>query len=125
MAYPSASRGFTDEEIKAALRDCELPQLAERLEEVDHWGQRLSIGEQQRLAFARALLTRPDWLFLDEATSALDETMEKKLYTLMRERLAGTTLVSIAHRPSVAQFHDHRIELVPDSAGTRLVTGEI
>ena len=125
VAYPSASRGFTDEEIKAALRDCELPQLAERLEEVDHWGQRLSIGEQQRLAFARALLNRPDWLFLDEATSALDETMEKKLYTLMRERLAGTTLVSIAHRPSVAQFHDHRIELVPDSAGTRLVTGEI
>ena len=125
VAYPSASRGFTDEEIKAALRDCELPQLAERLEEVDHWGQRLSIGEQQRLAFARALLNRPDWLFLDEATSALDETMEKKLYTLMRERLAGTTLVSIAHRPSVARFHDHRIELVPDSAGTRLVTGEI
>ena len=125
VAYPSASRGFMDEEIKAALRDCELPQLAERLEEVDHWGQRLSIGEQQRLAFARALLNRPDWLFLDEATSALDETMEKKLYTLMRERLAGTTLVSIAHRPSVAQFHDHRIELVPDSAGTRLVTGEI
>ena len=125
VAYPSASRGFTDEEIKAALRDCELPQLAERLEEVDHWGQRLSIGEQQRLAFARALLNRPDWLFLDEATSALDETMEKKLYRLMRERLAGTTLVSIAHRPSVAQFHDHRIELVPDSAGTRLVTGEI
>ncbi len=125
VAYPSASKGFTDEQIQAALRDCQLPQLAERLDEVDHWGQRLSTGEQQRLAFARALLNQPDWLFLDEATSALDETMEKALYGLVRERLTGTTMVSIAHRPSVAQFHDQRIELIPDTAGTRLATSAI
>jgi vitamin B12/bleomycin/antimicrobial peptide transport system ATP-binding/permease protein len=125
VAYPSASKGFSDEQIKAALRDCQLPQLAERLDEIDHWGQRLSTGEQQRLAFARALLNQPDWLFLDEATSALDETMEKALYGLMRERLTSTTIVSIAHRPSVAQFHDQRIDLIPDAAGTRLITSEI
>ncbi len=125
VAYPSASQGFTDEQIKAALRDCQLPQLAERLNEADHWGQRLSTGEQQRLAFARALLNRPDWLFLDEATSALDEAMEKTLYGLVRERLTSTTIVSIAHRPSVAQFHDHRIELIPDAAGTRLAASVI
>ncbi|MGH8596823.1 MAG: ATP-binding cassette domain-containing protein, partial [Gammaproteobacteria bacterium] len=122
VAYPASERGYPDAEISEALRDCGLPQLATRLDESDHWGQRLSIGEQQRLAFARALLYQPDWLFLDEATSALDETMEKRLYTLLRERLPSTTLVSIAHRPSVAAFHSRHLSLIPDVTGTRLVS---
>jgi vitamin B12/bleomycin/antimicrobial peptide transport system ATP-binding/permease protein len=122
VAYPTAAHGFSDADIKAALIDCQLPGLVDRLDESEHWGQRLSIGEQQRVAFARALLNRPDWLFLDEATSALDEAMEKHLYTLMRERLTTTTLVSIAHRPSVAVFHARHLQLVPDPAGTRLVS---
>lgn len=122
VAYPSAAQGFTDAEIKAALISCQLPQFAERLDESEHWGQRLSVGEQQRVAFARALLNRPDWLFLDEATSALDEAMENHLYSLLRERLTTTTIVSIAHRPSVAAFHTQHLQLVPDLNGTRLVT---
>jgi putative ATP-binding cassette transporter len=122
VAYPAASHGYSDDEIREALRACGLPQLAARLDESEHWSQRLSIGEQQRLAFARALLNRPDWLFLDEATSALDEAMERHLYTLTRERLPDTTLVSIAHRPTVAEFHARRIALVPDAEGTRLVS---
>ena len=109
-----------DEALQAAPRDCLLPQLATRLDERDHWAHRLSVGEQQRLAFARALLNAPDWLFLDEATSALDEATEQHLYGLLRTRLTRTTLVSIAHRASVAKFHDRRVELVPDGAGTRL-----
>ena len=70
---------------------------------------RLSGGEQQRVAIARALLARPDWLFLDEATASLDPEAENELYRVLRERLPNTTLVSIAHRPSVAAFHEQRL----------------
>ena len=79
VAYPTAGQGFDDASLKEVLTACQLPEMAARLNEVDHWAQRLSMGEQQRIAFARALLNRPDWLFLDEATSALDETMECEL----------------------------------------------
>lgn len=120
VAYPMASQGFSDSAIAEALQACQLPALATRLDESDHWGQRLSIGEQQRLAFARALLNKPDWLFLDEATSALDEGMEKQLYTLIRERLRDTTVVSIAHRSTVATYHTQRIALTPSTDGTTL-----
>ena len=122
VAYPTAGQGFDDATLKEVLTACQLPEMAERLNEVDHWAQRLSTGEQQRIAFARALLNRPDWLFLDEATSALDETMERELYGLLAQRLPNTTLVSIAHRPSVGAFHQHRLALVPDPLGTRVVS---
>lgn len=122
VAYPTAGQGFDDATLKEVLAACQLPEMAERLNEVDHWAQRLSMGEQQRIAFARALLNRPDWLFLDEATSALDEAMERELYGLLRQRLPNTTLVSIAHRPSVGAFHQHRLALVPDPLGTRVVS---
>jgi len=69
----------------------------------------LSGGEQQRLAFARALLNKPDWLFLDEATAALPEEDQAALYRLLKEKLAGTTLVSIGHRESLAEYHDKRL----------------
>jgi vitamin B12/bleomycin/antimicrobial peptide transport system ATP-binding/permease protein len=125
VAYPGAAQGFSDEAIKTALIDCQLPELVGRLDETDHWSQRLSIGEQQRVAFARALLNRPDWLFLDEATSALDEAMEKHLYGLIRERLTTTTMVSIAHRPSVGAFHSNHLQLIPETGGASLVSGKL
>jgi putative ATP-binding cassette transporter len=112
VAYPTGSAQFNDNEIAAALSACGLAHLAPSLDEEHRWSQRLSPGEQQRVAFARALLNRPDWLFLDEATSALDEDMERTLYALIRERLPQTTLVSIAHRPSVAAFHARRLAIV-------------
>ena len=107
-----------------ALRLCRLDGLAARLDESDHWAQRLSPGEQQRVALARALLHAPDWLFLDEATAALDEATERELYEVLRAGLPRTTLVSIAHRPGVARFHQAAYALVPgaDGAGARLVT---
>ena len=89
----------------------------------DSWGQRLSGGEQQRLAFARALLLRPDWLFLDEATASLDPDAEAMLYTLLKRSLPATTIISIAHRPAVADFHDRKLVLRPDAANAGRLDG--
>jgi putative ATP-binding cassette transporter len=86
---------------------------------------RLSPGEQQRLAVARALLNRPQWLFLDEATAALDADTEDYLYRLLRERLPETTLISIAHRSHVAEHHRRRMTLVPDADGARFEVAPI
>ncbi len=122
VAYPAGGAGFTDERLRAALQDCELGHLAGRLDENEHWAQRLSPGEQQRLAFARALLNAPDWLFLDEATSALDTATEQHLYQLLRERLPATTLVSIAHRPTVAAFHRRQLVLSKGVSGEAVLT---
>ena len=90
------------------MTDCGLGHLLSQLEERRNWTQALSGGEQQRLAIVRALLLKPDWLFLDEATASLDPEAETALYTLLRERLPNTTLISIAHRESVARLHDRR-----------------
>jgi putative ATP-binding cassette transporter len=86
-----------------------LRHLAWRLDEVGHWALQLSPGEQQRIAFARALVQKPDWLFLDEATSAVDETTEARLYRLVRERLAGTTVFSVGHRATLRAFHSRQL----------------
>ena len=111
VAWPKPAETLGDDAIREALEACALPALAGRLDDVEHWAQRLSPGEQQRIAFARALLAKPDWLFLDEATSALDEPTEQRLYGLLKDRLPGTTLVSIAHRASVAAFHTRKLSL--------------
>ena len=111
LSYPAPVEGTTDRAIVEALGACELPGLADRLDERAHWAQALSPGEQQRIAFARALLTKPDWLFLDEASSALDEGLETRLYQLLPERLPGTTIVSIGHRPSLRAFHARHVEI--------------
>jgi putative ATP-binding cassette transporter len=99
------------------LLECGLPQLAHRLNEEQNWGQVLSGGEQQRMAFARALLYKPFWLFMDEATASLDEASETRLYTLLRERLPDTSIISIGYHPNLAQFHEQPVELRPDETG--------
>jgi len=109
VSYPDEQAKHSDETIKDALRAVGLPQLAADLERSENWAQVLSGGEQQRLAFARALLNKPGWLFLDEATSALPEEDQASLYRLLKERLRDTTLVSIGHRESLTQFHDKRL----------------
>jgi len=120
VAYPAAGSAFTDAAICEVLEAVRLDHLPARLDEAQNWSMQLSGGEQQRLAIARALLHHPDWLFLDEATSALDAATEQHVYGLLRERLAGTSIVSIAHRPGVDDFHDATIELTPSDAGTTL-----
>lgn len=111
VKYPDESSKATDAEIVAALEAVKLGHLARRLDEVGHWSNTLSGGEQQRLAVARALVFKPDWLFLDEATASLDEPMETAVYEALKQRLPSTTMVSIGHRPSLRQWHDRRIEL--------------
>ena len=110
LCYPAPPERFTDGDVRAALEDVGLVRLASELDIEDNWPQRLSGGEQQRLAIARALLLRPDWLFMDEATASLDPDAETELYGLLRRRLPGTTIISVAHRPAVAQFHDAAVE---------------
>jgi putative ATP-binding cassette transporter len=86
-----------------------LPALASRIEEEEHWNRMLSLGEQQRLGVARALLYAPDYLFLDEATASLDEPAEAALYQLLEKELPNTTIVSIGHRATLAAFHQRRL----------------
>lgn len=119
VSYPGGAAGYTDEEIRDALCACGLPDLAARLDEVQHWALQLSPGEQQRIAFARAILQKPSWLFLDEATSALDEDGEASLYRLLREKLPHTTIVSIGHRPALIGFHSRVLELRAVGSGPR------
>ncbi|SNB67680.1 putative ATP-binding cassette transporter [Arboricoccus pini] len=116
LCYPDKPEAHTQAEMASVLELCRLGHLKDRLGEQENWSIHLSPGEQQRLAIARALLFNPDWLFLDEATSALDEPTEAYLYGLLKERLAQTTLVSIAHKPSVARYHERRLVIDPEAA---------
>jgi putative ATP-binding cassette transporter len=111
LCYPSAPTTFGDDRLTTTLADCGLPQLAGHLDDIAHWAQQLSGGEQQRIAFARALLQCPDWLFMDEATSALDEATEATLYRLLIERLPLAAIISIGHRSSLREFHQRRLEI--------------
>jgi putative ATP-binding cassette transporter len=120
IAYPAEPGTFDNETIKATLHAVGLPAMAERLEEEGHWNRMLSLGEQQRLGLARALLHAPDYLFLDEATASLDEPGEAALYRLLQERLPRTTIVSIGHRSTLADFHARRLTLVREGDRYRL-----
>ena len=120
VSFPAAPGTFSDADIEAVLRAVGLPALAGRLDAVALWGQQLSGGEQQRLAFARALLHAPDWLFLDEATASLDEESEAALYRLLAERLPAVTVVSIGHRSTLAEFHGRRVRLERDGGVFRI-----
>ncbi len=111
ICYPHPPDAQSQEEIVRALQDAGLPLLVTRLDNDENWPMQLSGGEQQRVALARALLAKPDWLFLDEATASLDPEAEAEMYRTLKARLPNTTLVSIAHRPSVAAFHERRLVL--------------
>ena len=102
--------------MEAALRDVGLGRLASRLDQTDDWSRILSLGEQQRLAFARVLLVRPQWVFLDEATSALDEPREQEMYDLLRTRLPGLSIVSVGHRSTLFAQHDEELHLTGDGS---------
>jgi vitamin B12/bleomycin/antimicrobial peptide transport system ATP-binding/permease protein len=114
VSYPAEEGSIHDQTLQQMLDKVALPHLVDRLDEVLDWAKVLSPGEQQRIAFARVLLTRPKAVFLDEATSALDEGLEFMLYQLVRTELPETILVSVSHRSTVEQHHTHELELLGD-----------
>jgi vitamin B12/bleomycin/antimicrobial peptide transport system ATP-binding/permease protein len=123
ICFPSATGSFTDEEIVEALMTVDLQGFADKLDLAQNWSMQMSVGEQQRLALARALLQKPEWLFLDEATSAVDSSSEEQLYRSMLDKLPEATIVSIAHHERLAAFHDRQVVLDSSGATAQLVVG--
>ncbi len=116
VSYPSPAGAIGDEELQRALSKVALTHLNSRLNEEQDWAKVLSPGEQQRVSFARILLTRPKVVFLDEATSALDEGLEYAVYDLVRTELPDTIVVSVSHRPTVDRYHEQHLELLGEGA---------
>jgi putative ATP-binding cassette transporter len=116
VCYPADGDAYSDDEIRSALDTVALGHLGSRLDEVTDWANVLSPGEQQRIAFARVFLAKPKVVYLDEATSALDEGQEFALYQAVRAQLPDCIVVSVSHRPSLEQHHDHKLELLGDGA---------
>jgi len=114
VEYPGREGSFTTSQISQAVEAVGLPRLASQIDEHGHWNRMLSLGEQQRLGLARALLHAPQYLFLDEATASLDEPSEAALYGLLREKLPATTIVSIGHRSTLEAFHQRNVVLARD-----------
>jgi len=121
LSYPT-SGSFDDAVLTQVLLAVGLPGLSGRLHEEAHWNRILSLGEQQRLGLARALLQAPDYLFLDEATASLDEPSEARLYGLLHERLKTTTIISIGHRSTLTELHDRHVVFEPDSEGSHTLS---
>jgi putative ATP-binding cassette transporter len=116
-AYPADEAGIADETVREVLQAVGLGKHADDLAREENWAQLLSGGEQQRLAIARALLNKPDWLFMDEPTASLPDDAQAALYKLLKERLPGTTLVSIGHREGLAAFHERKLAWADFSRG--------
>ncbi|WP_421534715.1 ABC transporter ATP-binding protein/permease [Pseudomonas marginalis] len=111
LSYPQDDSVYSAERYAQVLETCRLPHLVERLDEANHWQRMLSPGEQQRLAFARALLFAPQWLYMDEATSAMDEEDEATLYQALIDELPGLSIVSVGHRSSLKRFHGRHVRI--------------
>ncbi|HVQ68698.1 MAG TPA: ABC transporter ATP-binding protein/permease, partial [Bradyrhizobium sp.] len=125
IVYPGEPESFDQGQMRDVLAMVGLPQLGPRLKEEAHWNRMLSLGEQQRLGLARALLHKPDYLFLDEATASLDEPSEAALYSLLEAKLPDTTIVSIGHRSTLDAFHQRNISMVRDGDRFTLKDGKL
>ena len=125
VAYPAEPGQYDSAKVAELIAAVGLPALAARIDEEAHWNRMLSLGEQQRLGLARALLHAPDYLFLDEATASLDEPSEAALYELLAQRLAAATIVSIGHRATLAAFHKRRLAFNRDGDHFALREAEI
>lgn len=122
LCYPHAASDFDDARCREVLALCALDARIPDIAVYDNWRQQLSGGEQQRVAFARVLLHAPDFVFLDEATSALDPALETRLYSALVASLPKAAIVSVAHRPELARFHDHVLDIAPAHAARAMET---
>jgi len=121
LCYPLDKNRFSDDHLKAVLEEVKLPQIIQRYPDLDikqDWQRLLSLGEQQRLAFARLLLNSPKYVVLDEATSALDVNTEKHLYELLNKR--EMACISVGHRPTLKNYHENVLEIT-ENKGWRLL----
>ena len=114
LAYPEPADVVDDDRAREMLRKVQLAHLVNHVDDERDWSRQLSPGEQQRLGFARVLISRPAVVFLDEATSALDEGLEHMLYQLVRTELPDTIVVSVSHRNTLEDFHTSDLELLGD-----------
>ena len=119
VLYPYKEDFAPDEKIRSVMELCKLEDLVDKLDQVEDWSHVLSFGEQQRIAFVRAILQQPDWLFLDEATSAIDEITEAHLYQLLHSQLNATTIISVGHRNTLVNYHKRKL-IIDDTGSWRL-----
>jgi putative ATP-binding cassette transporter len=112
LQYPSSDPGYSDDDVRDAMKKCGLEHLYDQLDKEDQWSKILSGGEQQRIAFARTLLKRPDIVIMDEATSALDELSQARVISFFENELKDATLLSVAHRPELEAYHTRDIQLI-------------
>jgi putative ATP-binding cassette transporter len=111
LLYPCDMHSKTDKRIREVMFMCQLGHLVDQLDKAENWSHILSLGEQQRIAFARAILQQPQWLFLDEATSALDEPTERVMYRLLQEQLNDSAIISVGHRSTLAEYHKMKLSI--------------
>lgn len=115
LLFPDKVKNLSDEDLAPLLKMVGLPELTHELHEIKPWSETLSPGELQRIAFARILIQKPDWVFLDESTSALDAENEKRVYSVLKEKLPHCSIISIGHRQSLEAYHDKQIDMEPYS----------
>jgi putative ATP-binding cassette transporter len=120
VTYPSPPNAYSDADVRQALRRCDLGSLVPKLDREERWDRELSLGEQERIAFARLLLHKPGWIFLDEGTAALDEESQRRIVSLFDDELKNATLLSIGHRPDLAVYHTRTLQLSHGREGARL-----
>lgn len=121
LCYPAAPDAFSDDDVKAALERCGLSEFLGALDENKRWDQSLSLGQQQRVAFARIILHKPRWVFMDEATSALDDENQASMLSLFDNELKGASVLSIGHRPGLEEFHTRVLQIRKTKEGAILL----
>lgn len=121
LCYPAAPNAFSDGLVRAALERCGLSDFLGVLDQNRRWDQSLSLGQQQRVAFARLILHRPRWVFMDEATSALDDENQESMLSLFDDELAGASVLSIGHRPGLEEFHNRTLHIRKTEEGAILL----
>jgi vitamin B12/bleomycin/antimicrobial peptide transport system ATP-binding/permease protein len=121
ISYPASPETFEDGKVKEALERCGLGEFVPMLDKHERWDRSLSLGQQQRVAFARVLLHKPKWVFMDEATSALDEENQTSMLALFDDELKGASVLSIGHRPGLEEFHTRTLHIRKTEEGAILL----
>lgn len=121
LSYPASPDTFDDDDIRAALMRCGLDEFVDMLDKHERWDRTMSLGQQQRVAFARVILHKPRWVFMDEATSALDEDNQASMLGLFENELQGASVMSIGHRPGLEEFHTRTLHIRKTEEGAILL----